>query len=185
MSKKKLLLHQCCAICTAEFVKPLLADYEINALWFNPNIHPLPELEERAGAAKKINDLYGIKTVDIMDVSKYDPRKWLYKIPRDDNRHYNCYKLRLVKTVKYCLDNGYTHFSTTLLASPHQQHDMVKEISQMLADHNGVNFVYRDSRSSYYEAKKEIKKLGLYSQKYCGCVFSKEEREKAGKQEMI
>lgn len=71
---------------------------------------------------------------------------------------------------------GYDSFSTTLLVSPYQKHDALKELGEKLAKEYGIQFVYRDFRVGFREGQRKARELGLYMQKYCGCVFSEEER---------
>lgn len=44
-----------------------------------------------------------------------------------------------------------------------------------LAQEYGIEFVYRDFREGWQEGQEEARRVGLYMQKYCGCVFSEEE----------
>ncbi len=71
---------------------------------------------------------------------------------------------------------GYDSFSTTLLVSPYQNHKALKELGEKLAEKYGIEFVYRDFRLGFREGQSKARELGLYMQKYCGCVFSEEDR---------
>lgn len=93
-----------------------------------------------------------------------------------ENRCSYCYKIRLIKTANEALKQGFDGFTTTLLVSPHQKHELVKEIGEKIGKDLGIQFIYRDFRPGFYEGKDEAKKLDLYSQKYCGCIFSEKER---------
>ena len=93
-----------------------------------------------------------------------------------DNRCGYCYLSRLENTALYASQNGYDAFSTTLFISPYQNHDLVKKICENLSKKYNIKFLYRDFRPYYYEGKTMFKETGLYMQKYCGCVFSEEER---------
>ena len=85
-----------------------------------------------------------------------------------------CYRVRLEQTAKYAKENGYDTFSTTLLISPYQNHEALKKIGEEMAEKYGLTFLYRDFRSGFKEGQTEARELGLYMQKYCGCVFSEE-----------
>lgn len=87
-----------------------------------------------------------------------------------------CYRTRLEKTAQYAKENGYDSFSTTLLVSPYQKHDDIKRIGEELAEKYGLEFHYVDFRAGYREGQAKARELGLYMQKYCGCIFSEEER---------
>ena len=71
---------------------------------------------------------------------------------------------------------GYDTFSTTLLISLYQNHDAIKQIGEELAQKYNLKFLYRDFRPGFREGQAEARELGLYMQKYCGCVFSEEDR---------
>ena len=87
-----------------------------------------------------------------------------------------CYPVRLEQTAKYAKENGYTHFSTTLLVSPYQNHEALIEVAEQMAKKYGVEFLYRDFRVGFREGQAKARELGLYMQKYCGCIFSEEDR---------
>ena len=87
-----------------------------------------------------------------------------------------CYYVRLKQTAKYAKENGYTAFSTTLLVSPYQNHDALVEVAKMMAKKYDIEFLYRDFRVGFREGQAKARELGLYMQKYCGCIFSEEDR---------
>ena len=94
-----------------------------------------------------------------------------------ENRCVNyCYRVRLEQTAKFAKENGYDSFSTTLLVSPYQNHEALKQVGEELAEKYGLEFVYRDFRVGFREGQTKARELGLYMQKYCGCVFSEEDR---------
>ena len=87
-----------------------------------------------------------------------------------------CYRKRLTETVRYAAKHGFTAFSTTLLVSPYQKHEELKEVCEELARLSGVKFLYRDFRVGFRDGQRKAREMGLYMQKYCGCIFSEEER---------
>ena len=87
-----------------------------------------------------------------------------------------CYPKRLGETVKYAVEHGYDAFTTTLLVSPYQKHDEIKAVCERLAARAGIEFIYRDFRVGFREGQAKARELGLYMQKYCGCIFSEEDR---------
>ena len=93
-----------------------------------------------------------------------------------ENRCSLCYKIRLIKTANRAIQEGFDAFTTTLLVSPYQKHELIREIGVRIGKDLSINFVYLDFRPGFYEGKNEAKKLDLYSQKYCGCIFSEKER---------
>jgi predicted adenine nucleotide alpha hydrolase (AANH) superfamily ATPase len=84
--------------------------------------------------------------------------------------------LRLEKTASFAAVNGYDAFSTTLLISPYQNHDFLKLNGEKLAAQYGVSFLYRDFRPRFREGQRLAKEREYYMQKYCGCIFSEEDR---------
>jgi predicted adenine nucleotide alpha hydrolase (AANH) superfamily ATPase len=87
-----------------------------------------------------------------------------------------CYRLRLEKTAEKAGEAGCDFFSSTLLISPYQNHDAVRETGEEAAARYGARFLYRDFRPFFREGQKYAREQGFYMQKYCGCVFSEEER---------
>jgi len=92
------------------------------------------------------------------------------------HRCMHCYRLRMEKTACTAKENGFDAFSTTLFISPYQNHELLKEEAQAAADKHGVTLLYRDFRPLFREGRAEARVLGLYMQKYCGCIFSEADR---------
>jgi predicted adenine nucleotide alpha hydrolase (AANH) superfamily ATPase len=91
-----------------------------------------------------------------------------------------CYKLRLEKTARLAAEKGYDAFSTTLLISPYQNHDLIRQTGVELASVYGIEFLYRDFRPLFRQGREQARAAGYYMQKYCGCIFSEEERYLGG-----
>jgi predicted adenine nucleotide alpha hydrolase (AANH) superfamily ATPase len=85
-----------------------------------------------------------------------------------------CYEERIKYLVTYASEHGYDTFLTSLLASPYQQHDTIIALCKQYANAYDIDFHYVDNRDFYHESKREARALGIYIQKYCGCIFSKE-----------
>ena len=100
--------------------------------------------------------------------------------PAKPGRCFFCYRIRLEKTAVYAAQNGYDAFSTSLLISPYQQHDVIRRMGEELAAHYKVKFFYRDFRPLFREGQAEARALGLYRQKYCGCEYSIAEKNNPG-----
>lgn len=172
----KLLLHTCCAPCSVYCIKSLRAEgIEPTLYWYNPNIHPYAEYKARRDAlreyAKLVNielredDAYGldefVKNVAGMDLAK---RCEEY-----------CYPKRLRQAFEYAKANGFDAITTTLLYSIYQKHEFIDDLMYQLSQEYGIKFIYRDFRQGWQEGQDEARRIGLYMQKYCGCVFSEEE----------
>lgn len=172
----KLLLHTCCAPCSVYCIDSLRAEgIEPTVYWFNPNIHPYMEYKARRDTLKQYTEM--IK-VDAMFEEDYGLKEFCKNVIGDlENRCSNyCYKVRLEQTAKFAKENGYDSFTTTLLVSPYQNHEELIRICQEMAKKYGVEFLYRDFRPGFRDGQAKARELGLYMQKYCGCVFSEEDR---------
>lgn len=171
----KLLLHVCCAPCSVKCIEILRNDkIEPVLYWYNPNIHPYTEYKSRKDALKIYADKLGLKLI-LKD--EYGLKKFLTEAAADLNfRCSGCYRMRLDETARYAAQNGYESFSTTLLISPYQKHDLIKETAKNSAAKYNIDFFYKDFKPYFKEGQTQAKKESLYMQKYCGCIFSEEER---------
>ena len=172
----KLLMHTCCAPCSVYCIDSLRKEgIEPTVYWYNPNIHPYIEYKTRRDTLKEY-----AKSINIEAIfeEEYGLDEFCKNVIGDlQNRCQNyCYKVRLEQTAKYAKEHGYDTISTTLLVSPYQRHDILKEQCEEIAKKYGLNFLYRDFRVGFREGQAKARELGLYMQKYCGCVFSEEDR---------
>ena len=177
----KLLLHTCCAPCSVQCVEALASEsVRPDLFWYNPNIHPYTEYRARRDTLKVfaeekglpliIEDEYGLRTF-IKEVEKGD-----YLTGSGGCRCGFCYRLRLEKTAQAAAEKSYNAFSTTLLISPYQNHDLIRQTGEEIAAKFSVEFIYRDFRPRFREGQNQAKAAGYYMQKYCGCIYSEEER---------
>ena len=172
----KLLMHTCCAPCSVYCIDELRSEnIEPTVYWFNPNIHPYMEYKARRDTLKEYTKLIGVQAIF---EENYGLREFCKNVVDDlENRCVKyCYKVRLEQTAKYAKENGYDTFSTTLLISPYQNHEALKQIGEEMAQKYDITFLYRDFRPGFREGQVKARELGLYMQKYCGCVFSEESR---------
>jgi predicted adenine nucleotide alpha hydrolase (AANH) superfamily ATPase len=171
----KLLLHACCAPCAAPCVKSFREEEIAPSLfWHNPNIHPYGEYEARRDC---LSEFCGKEKLQLEMWDEYGLRPFLSAVFHAmDNRCEICYSLRLEKTASFAAANGYQAFSTSLLISPYQKHEELRRVGEEAASRHGVSFPYRDFRPLFRESRENAKAMGMYMQKYCGCVFSEEER---------
>lgn len=173
----KLLLHICCAPCSAACIKVLREEnIDIVGYWYNPNIHPFKEYDNRLKALKEYSKMINLNVI-------YDDFYGLDEFVKNtvniiDNRCGYCYLSRIERVVKYAHDNGYDAFSSTLFISPYQKHDLLKSICEKLSKKYNIQFLYRDFRPYYELGREMFRETGLYMQKYCGCIFSERERYK-------
>lgn len=172
----KLLMHTCCAPCSVYCIDSLRKEkIEPTVYWYNPNIHPYIEYKTRRDTLKEYSKSIGIEAVFH---EEYGLDEFCKNVIGDlQNRCVNyCYRVRLEDTAKYAKQNGYDTISTTLLVSPYQKHEFIHELGDKIAKEYRLEFLYRDFRIGFREGQAKARELGLYMQKYCGCVFSEEER---------
>jgi predicted adenine nucleotide alpha hydrolase (AANH) superfamily ATPase len=170
------LLHTCCAPCSVKCIDSLAEENIRPALfWYNPNIHPFTEYRERRDTLVKFAADSGL---ELLSDDEYGLRLFLRNMLADKapERCAYCYRLRLEKTAARAAEENYDWFSTTLLISPYQNHDLIRSIGEELGKIYGIKFLYRDFRPLFRAGQSKARELGLYMQKYCGCIFSEEER---------
>lgn len=173
----EVLLHTCCAPCSIKCIDTLQSE-NINPIlfWYNPNIHPYMEYKSRKNA---LIDYATFKSLEVHLKDEYGLRKFINNIyPEFTKRCKYCYKMRLEETAKFAAEQGYDGFSTTLLISPYQNHELICQVAEEMAQKYNVKFIYHDFRPYFKEGQKAAREMGIYMQKYCGCVFSEEERYK-------
>lgn len=170
----KLLMHTCCAPCSVYCIDSLREEnIDPVVYWYNPNIHPYTEYKARRDCLKEYTNSIGVEAIF---EENYGLQEFCKNVIGDlQNRCKNyCYRVRLEQTAKYAKEHGYDAFTTTLLVSPYQNHESLKEIGEELAKKYRITFLYRDFRIGFREGQNKARELGLYMQKYCGCVFSEE-----------
>ena len=171
-----LLLHACCAPCSVYCIDTLRNEgIEPTIFWYNPNIHPFKEYEARRDCL--INYTRKIDVNCIVE-DEYGLDEFCKNVVGDvDGRCVNyCYPVRMRKTFEYAKEHGFDTVSTTLLYSIYQKHDYIKVLCEKYAKEYGVEFLYRDFRYGFCEGHNKAKEEELYMQKYCGCIFSEEDR---------
>jgi len=171
----KMFLHICCAPCLVYPLEVLLKnDHDITGYFFNHNIHPFTEYEKRLNTLK---DYAQKKAFDVIYDESYNIKEFLRKIAyNEDNRCHICYLMRLESTAILASENGYDAFTTTMLYSKYQDHEMIKTIGKNLSKEYKVKFYYEDFRSGWGRGIKLSKKYKIYRQKYCGCIYSERDR---------
>ena len=172
----KVLMHTCCAPCSVFCIETLQKEnIDITTYWYNPNIHPYMEYKSRRDC---FIDYMNMQNIPFIINENYGLREFTKNVINDlENRCVNyCYRVRLEETVKYAKENGYDAFTSTLFVSPYQKHEELKQICEELSKKYNIEFLYRDFRVGFREGQAKARELGLYMQKYCGCVFSEEMR---------
>ena len=172
----RILLHACCAPCSVYCIERLRQmNMELDVYWYNPNIHPYIEYKTRRDTLIEYT-----KTINIKSIinENYGLDEFTKNVINDlKNRCQNyCYRIRLEETAKYAKEHNYDAFSTTLLISPYQKHDLLMQIGEEIGKKYDISFFYEDFRIGFRQGQAKARELGLYMQKYCGCIFSEESR---------
>ena len=182
---KKMLLHVCCAPCSSYVLELLQRDYDITIFFYNPNItieeeydKRLDELERfvvRAPFAAGVDVVRGSFEPEVF----FDVSRGLEQVPEKGIRCYKCYELRMRETALYAVRNGFQIFTTSLSISPHKNATWINEIGEKLSKEYGIEYYYSDfkKKNGYARSIELSKEFDLYRQDYCGCAYSKAERE--------
>ena len=171
----KTLLHICCAPCANQCIDVLRGEgMEVTGFWYNPNIHPFTEYRERRNCLREY-----AKTISLplLEKDEYALRPFIREVAEDiENRCVKCYEMRLFETARTAKEMGFDSFTASLFISPYQDHALMKEVAERAAEEYKIEFLYRDFRPYFKAGQEKARELGFYMQKYCGCVFSEEER---------
>jgi len=189
--KNKVLIHICCAHCAAYTVEHWRQQgYETAGFWYNPNIHPYTEHQNRLESTKLLAEKLELP---LIIAGGYDMPEYFRRVAgHEEERCRHCFELRLAKTAEAARDKGFDAFTTTLLISPHQKHELIREVGENVAlpfgftqgklsaqgerGEKGVEFLYADLRKRYSDSRHITKPMDLYRQQYCGCIYSEWER---------
>ena len=175
MKNDSVLVHCCCAHCSAYTIEYWQRQgYDVSAFWYNPNIHPYKEHQQRLEALRTL-----AKKLDfpLIEIEGYDVIQYFRQVSGNEaQRCHYCFNLRLQKTAETASQQGFEAFTSSLLISPHQKHEILAEIGSDIAEKTSVNFLYADLRKRYSDSRHITKPLDLYRQQYCGCLYSEWER---------
>ena len=172
----RLLMHTCCAPCSVYCIESLRNEgIEPVLYWYNPNIHPYTEYKARRDTLKEYTKAINVNTIFEEEYGLKEFCKNVINNLEDRCSNY-CYKVRLEQTAKFAKKNGYDAFTSTLFISLYQKHEELKQICEELSKKYNIKFLYKDFRPGFREGQAKARELGLYMQKYCGCIFSEEDR---------
>lgn len=180
-----LLLHSCCAPCSSYTIEYLSKYFSITVLYYNPNISEQKEYEKRkAEQIRLINSLETKNKVSFLDCEYnsaefFETAKGYEKCREGGERCFRCYRLRLEKTACLARENGFDYFCTTLSISPLKNAQKINEIGYELENEYGILWLPSDfkKREGYKRSIELSKEFNLYRQNYCGCIYSRAERE--------
>jgi hypothetical protein len=171
----KILLHICCANCAIYPLERIKEKGDIAiGYFFNPNIHPYQEYQKRLDTLKEYSEKTGWK---VIYRDEYLLEEFLENVShRVKERCQYCYSVRLEATAREAKKGSFDGFSTTLLQSTHQNHDLIRETGEHVAQVIGIPFYYDDFRQGWRRGIEASKAMALYRQQYCGCIYSEKER---------
>ena len=182
--KPKLLLHACCGVCSSAVLERLLNYFNITILYYNPNIYPKEEYMKRLNTQKEIIEKMNAK-VNLLEIgyNEEDFKKISQGLEREKeggSRCFKCYYLRLEKTAQIAKKENFDYFCTTLSVSPYKDSEKLNKIGKILEEKYKIKYLYSDfkKKDGYKRSIELAKKYNLYRQDYCGCEYSKLEREK-------
>jgi hypothetical protein len=165
----------CCAPCSIYPVR-LLQDegMRVFGFFYNPNIHPYQEFRRRMQTVQRFADSLGLEVIyrDEYDITSF-VREVVY---RESQRCNVCYNLRLDAAARLARKSRLDGFTSTLLYSKKQNHHVISQLGEEIGRRRGIPFIYRDFRQGWKEAIEKSKKMNLYRQEYCGCIYSEQER---------
>ncbi len=180
----RLLMHSCCAPCSSYCLSYLAEYFSITVLYYNPNISPEEEYYKRVKEQARLVVSLPVKNKTSFVEGEYEPLKFLHMaegmedMPEGGGRCFKCYEMRQRKAAEYALAHGFDYFTTTLSVSPHKNAQVLNETGLKLEKEYGVKYLVSDfkKKGGYQKSIQYSREYNLYRQDYCGCIFSKRER---------
>ncbi len=185
MKNRRILLHICCAPCSTYTIARLRElGFEVTGFWYNPNIHPYTEHQLRLESLRNYASAIGLALVEEPGYELVHFLRTVCGKERFRERCKLCYEMRLLRTAVRARERGFDLFTTTLLISPYQDQESLREIGEKVGREMGVEFYFENFRRGWAERGKLAREYNLYRQQYCGCIYSEWERyDKKGSEE--
>lgn len=182
-----LVLHSCCAPCSSACLERLHEAFELVVYYYNPNISPEAEFRLRAEEQARLIREMPLRDDVRMVEGEYEPQLFYERVrghegdPEGGERCGICFEMRLRKTAEYARSIGAEYFTTTLSISPLKDARRLNGLGEAIAAEFGLRYLYSDfkKKDGYRRSCVLSEEHGLYRQDFCGCVFSKMEREQA------
>jgi hypothetical protein len=177
LGKPKLLLHICCGVCGAWVAQVLSKDFEVTLYFFNPNVWPKDEYERRLEATRRVANNARLELIE----GRYEQESWLTLVRGHEQdfeggeRCEMCFGLRLGEVAKYAKEHGFEYFASTLTVGRNKKAAIINPLGEKWAKQFGIKFFPEDfkKRGGQEKTHEESRRLNLYRQNYCGCIFSK------------
>uniref|UniRef100_A0A7C3YSV5 Epoxyqueuosine reductase QueH n=1 Tax=candidate division WOR-3 bacterium TaxID=2052148 RepID=A0A7C3YSV5_UNCW3 len=172
---ERFLLHTCCAPCLLYPLKKLESDYLLTLFFYNPNIQPEEEYERRRKEVERVATIYQIPLL----LGDYEVEFWLKSVSglegekEGGKRCEVCFSLRLEKTALVAKEKNFPIFGTTLTSGRQKNAKLINQIGREIAQREGLEFFVADFKEGFHFSLVNSKRLSLYRQKYCGCLYSK------------
>jgi predicted adenine nucleotide alpha hydrolase (AANH) superfamily ATPase len=198
----RLLLHACCAPCSSYCLEYLREYFDVTVFFYNPNITEEAEYRKRVIEEKRLiaeynsqidkmdfegmNSTQRARKIEILEgdyIPKdyFDAVRGMEDLPEGGERCRKCFELRLNETARIAAEKGFSFFTTTLTISPLKNADVLNEVGEEAAkEFEGLSFLPSDfkKKEGYKRSIELSHKFGLYRQDFCGCSFSKAQRER-------
>ncbi len=198
-SGKRLLLHSCCAPCSSYVLVYLRQFFRITVFYYNPNITLSEEYKKRVAEQKRLIAALNAELkeaqnadekqpgflIEVMEGS-YEPERFLTAVkgmeqcPEGGERCQRCFEIRLLETARWAKQGDYDYFTTTLTISPLKNAEKLNEVGEWAAKQYETAYLPSDfkKKDGYKQSIELSRRYELYRQDYCGCIFSKAERDK-------
>jgi epoxyqueuosine reductase len=168
-------MHLCCAPCGIYPIKHLRHEgADVMGFFYRDNIHPWLECRRREETLREYAEKIDLP---VIYQKGYDIEAFLRNVAfRETNRCQYCYHDRLKTTAILAKRGQFDYFTSSLLYSKFQQHEVIKSIGDAIGKSIGLPFFYHDFREGWKEGVDTSKQLNMYRQPYCGCIYSEKER---------
>ncbi len=183
--KPRLLLHACCAPCSSACLEKIAEKADIQIYFYNPNIIPEQEYQYRLAELKRfVSKFPPAAEIEVLE-GEYEPEKFLafaQEFPDEPERGIRCQKciaMRLERTARKALEVKADYFATTLTLSPHKDAPFINTAGFRIAEETGISWLPTDfkKKEGYKRSIELSREYCLYRQDFCGCPFSKKNRE--------
>ncbi len=182
----RLLLHSCCGPCSTYCIQTLAEYFEVTVFYYNPNIYPPEEYHMRVNEQQRFINEFPTKNPVHFVEGRYDTERFydmargMEDVPEGGERCFKCYRLRLEESAAYAKKNDFDFFTTTLSISPLKNAQKLNEIGRNLENEYKVRYLFSDfkKKEGYKKSTEISKQYNMYRQYYCGCVFSKAQRDR-------
>jgi len=180
-----LLLHSCCAPCSSYVLEYLSGRFDITVFFYNPNITEEEEYLHRKEELKRlIESMPLLSPVHFLE-APWDPENYLRLVTGLESekeggaRCVRCFSMRLEKAAEAAKNGGFDYFTTSLTISPKKNAELLNSVGEAAAEKYGVTWLPSDfkKRNGYQRSIELSAEYGLYRQNYCGCVFSRRQKE--------